>query len=173
MRNVLTREDMASLFNEMGFKTGAEIGVKAGVFSTILCERIPGLKLKCIDPWLGYRVTPSGRRMQRYFVHVTENLGKKYGAEIIRKTSMEAVEDVPDGTLDFVYIDALHSFDYAMMDIIKWTPKVRLGGVVSGHDYIAHRKAEHVKIAVDAYVQAHGIQLFTTTMDWPSFFWVR
>ncbi len=46
-----TREELAALFAEVGFKTGAEIGVRTGDYSVRLCRNIRGLKIKCIDPW--------------------------------------------------------------------------------------------------------------------------
>ncbi|NIT59155.1 MAG: hypothetical protein GWN00_23910, partial [Aliifodinibius sp.] len=54
----------------------------------------------------------------------------------IRNTSEQAAEwEIPDGMLDFVYIDADHRFDHVMQDIILWFKKIRRGGILSGHDY--------------------------------------
>ena len=97
-------------------------------------------------------------------------------ATILRKRSMEALEDVPDGSLDFVYVDADHTFDAVMMDIICWARKVRPGGIVAGHDYYRFRRAGVVP-AVDAYTAAHGITRWFLT-DYlkdrtPSWFWLR
>ena len=100
-----------------------------------------------------------------------------YDAEIIRKTSIDAVKDVPDESLDFVYIDAMHEFDYMMVDIILWTPKVRKGGIVSGHDYTPSTIFCGVIPALDAYTKTHNIDRWYITSesiaDTPSFFWVR
>jgi hypothetical protein len=48
--------------------------------------------------------------------------------------SMDAVRDVPDESLDFVYLDAHHSYPFIMSDLIFWSRKVRSGGIVSGDD---------------------------------------
>jgi hypothetical protein len=50
-------------------------------------------------------------------------------------SSAQASFLVPDGQLDFVYIDGNHSYESVMTDMHCWFPKVREGGLVSGHDW--------------------------------------
>jgi hypothetical protein len=85
---------------------------------------------------------------------------KPYDCTIIRKTSFDAAKDFSDESLDFVYIDGAHDFKNVTDDINIWSKKVRKGGVISGHDYIAvdrKRDVIEVKQAVDAYVSANKI----------------
>ena len=49
-------------------------------------------------------------------------------------TSVEAAPLVEDGSLDFVFVDAGHSYDAVKADIAHWAPKVRPGGWFGGHD---------------------------------------
>ncbi|MBT5491708.1 class I SAM-dependent methyltransferase, partial [bacterium] len=42
-------------------------------------------------------------------------------------------------TLDFIYIDANHTYESAKEDIQLWYPKIKVGGMISGHDYIPNR----------------------------------
>jgi predicted O-methyltransferase YrrM len=168
----VTREMLAQFMGELGFKTGAEIGVFRGAYSCRLCLAMPGLKIKCIDPWLPFRKNSRGRQEERFAV--TSRRLKQFNAEIIRKTSMEAVKEVPDKSLDFVYIDAMHEFDPVMLDIICWSDKVRPGGIVAGHDYSPPKWYNGVMLAVNTYVQAHEISKWYVTDDEdPSFFWVK
>ena len=37
-------------------------------------------------------------------------------------------------SLDFIFVDAAHTYDAVVEDIKLWEPKVRKGGLVSGHD---------------------------------------
>ena len=86
---------------------------------------------------------------------------------------MEAAREVPDESLDFVYIDADHRFDYVMEDIITWSRKVRPGGIVSGHDYFRFRNTGVVP-AVDVYTHCNYIsEWFITDEKEASFFWVK
>lgn len=75
-----------------------------------------------------------------------------------KKTSMEAVNDFPPRSLDFVYIDADHRFPFVAEDIYYWYWRVKRGGIIAGHDYSdtrpgeAHRSAQ-VQSVVDAFVK--------------------
>jgi hypothetical protein len=87
---------------------------------------------------------------------------------------MDAVRDIELESLDFVYIDGNHSFDYVMQDLIEWSKRVRRGGIVSGHDYYHFRNAGVVE-AVDVYTHCHGIKewFLTNEQKSKSFFWVK
>jgi hypothetical protein len=173
-----SRTTLAEIMAEVGFKYGAEIGVRYGGYSLILCQTIPELKILCVDPYMPYRGRrPDQGTMDKIYEHA-KRLLSQYNVEFIRKTSMDAVKDIPDGSLDFVYIDAMHEFDPVMMDIICWTPKVRMGGIVSGHDFVESYNGGVVG-AVRAYTYAHNINEWYITLDRnekepvPSWFWVR
>jgi hypothetical protein len=49
--------------------------------------------------------------------------------------SAHATRLVADKTLDFVYIDSIHSFRHVCRDIDLWLPKIRPNGLIGGHDY--------------------------------------
>lgn len=172
------RKRLASLFAELVYTKGAEIGVHTGKYSRFLCNIIPNLKLICVDPWGRAPRRMTGKRSEKQYQHCVETLSP-YGTTFIRMTSREASRLVPDNSLDFVYIDALHDFDNVMIDIILWTPKVRVGGIVSGHDYISFQDYGVIQ-AVDTYTKIHKIDYYVTQPDLtnkifyiPSWFWVR
>ena len=90
----------------------------------------------------------------------------------IKKASMDALSDVKDGELDFVFIDGNHLFNYAMADIIFWSPKVRSGGMIAVHDY--YQGESGVVKAVDCYTYCnHIIPWYTTKELQPTAFWVN
>lgn len=165
------RNHIAELFGELGFKVGAEIGVRTGEFSEVMCVANPGVKMFCVDPWAPY-ARVSQQRQDRYLRYCTKRLAA-YDATLIKATSEEAVAKFEDNSLDFVYIDGRHEFDYVILDLIKWSAKVRPGGIVSGHDYYQFYQGG-VITAVNAYTQAHNIQMWYITRELtPSFFWVK
>lgn len=41
----------------------------------------------------------------------------------------------PDGHFDFIYVDARHDYKGVLDDLRSWWPKLRVGGVMAGHDY--------------------------------------
>lgn len=176
------RTDLAIMFGELGFKRGVEIGVRRGTFSETLCTHVKGLeKLYSIDPWDLVFEDPISRQHQRkygddvfnrFYRQALRRLKKYPICEIIRKTSLEAVRDFEYGSLDFVYIDGAHTFDYVMTDIIEWAKRVRKGGIVSGDDYKSHRFGD-VITPVNTYVQAHGIETLNIMAndDYPVMTW--
>ncbi len=157
-----TRETLYDLWGELGFKVGTEIGVRMGNNAIEIFKRVPDLKLYCIDPWNAYlRVTDV--KQETYYQYCVRKL-KDQNAELIKKTSMDAVGDFEDESLDFVYIDGRHDFDYMLEDTIHWTPKVKKGGIVSGHDYYNFFQGGVVQ-AVDVYTMGNNITKFYITRE--------
>ena len=163
MRN---RTELAKYFGELGFKSGAEIGTCYGAYAERLYQNIPGLKLIAVDNWDN---PETSRRERDRKVSVETKARAKlapYGTIIVKKSSMEAVKKVPDESLDFVYIDAGHTYKSVKEDIREWSKKVRPGGIVSGHDYYEFRSGRGGIIpAVDEYVKEHGYELHLTDWD--------
>lgn len=180
-----SKYDLIKYFAELGFTKGAEIGVAEGYLSEAMFKAIPNLELYCIDIWKPYRGniwSGSAERGIRQIEIATKRLSK-YNAHIIREMSMDAVKRFENNSLDFVYIDANHAFDYVMDDLIEWSKKVRVGGIVSGDDYYHFRKAGVIE-AVDAYTKAHGIGFSLTDpytehlrdregFEQPSYYWTK
>jgi len=170
---------IAELFQELGFKVGAEIGVYMGHYSTVICQKNPEAKLYCIDPWDAYYyyTQTSKEKAEGIYAEFVKNIGPfKNQIELVRKISMEAVKEFKDDSLDFIYIDGLHDFDNIMLDLIHWVPKVRVGGIVSGHDY-APGYMLGVIPAVDVYTRMHNVSMYYVTnerhRELNSFFWVK
>lgn len=53
----------------------------------------------------------------------------------LRMDSVEASENFGDRALDFVFIDAGHDYGSFSADLRAWLPKVKVGGVIAGHDH--------------------------------------
>lgn len=130
------RDDLATLFAELGFNKGAEIGVAEGKYSEVLLKANPELELLCVDPWGRSEGNPQQKTTAKHDFARSETARRIQGtkAQMIAKTSMRAVEDVDNESLDFVYLDANHSYDYFMEDLINWSRKVRKGGIIAGDD---------------------------------------
>ena len=157
------RNDLPQFFVEMGFKVGAEIGVFRGEFSEKLT--MTGLSLYAIDPWRAYKGSGDSHSQDKLdlMYEQTKQLLASYSkCKVIRKTSMEAVEDFEDESLDFVYIDGNHGFRYIAEDLAEWTKKVRIGGIISGHDYFFRLPKKSTRwdvgFVLDAYIKAYRIK---------------
>lgn len=190
----MDREDMAKLFYELGFRTGAEIGTWKGEYAEMLCKHNPDLHLYGVDPWqvsvyepeeIKAGVTVAQEQYDEYYQRTLRRLSP-YDFTAIRKTSMEALKDFADNSLDFVYIDANHDFVNFTNDLHFWIKKVRYGGIISGHDfaYFPYHKFIHVKRALLAYARCYlMIPLFIVGAEavgdgrkrdpFRSWFWVK
>jgi hypothetical protein len=138
------RNDIPRFLNEEGLTgTGVEIGTHRGHYADILLRTWRG-KLICVDPWDNAPdyadQVPLLSGGQDRSAHETEarQLLAKYGTrcKILPYTSMDALQFVPDNSLDFVYVDGNHKMGFVIDDIDKWMEKVKPGGYVFGHDFI-------------------------------------
>lgn len=129
--------------------TGAEIGVLRGDTSRALLGQLPALKLLiCVDAWEYYSDyesdsrdgAPDGWPNQ----DALDDARKTFEARmrlypdrvhVLAMESEMAARKIEDESLDFVFIDANHSYDYVQQDIATWKKKVHRGGVIAGHDY--------------------------------------
>ncbi len=174
----LSRGGLMRLFAKFGFKLGVEIGVQKGKFSQLMCQSIPDLRLIGVDPWEVYEEDPPSYFQGRYWAdkcysQAVDRYAKQPNASICRMKSMEAVQTIEKDSLDFVYIDGSHMFDFVMQDLIEWSKRVRPGGIVAGHDYYRHEYTNVIE-AVDIYTRMHQInEWYLTDGRTPSFFWVR
>ena len=137
INNFSRRKQMIELLRTRGVKFGVEVGTDHGQYAEQLLKGIPDLHLACIDPWVAYT---EGNQ-----IHTQEEVDQIYeeakrrtssfGAILIKKTSMEAVQDFTDNTLDFVFIDGNHNYEHCKEDLTEWYKKVKPGGIIYGHDY--------------------------------------
>jgi len=120
-------------------KLGAEVGVKEGRCLSHLLRAFPGLSMYAVDPWesqAGGAEDYSEWDFDKIYQEYTSNTqGVRARVIELRKYSTEAAECVADASLDFVFIDAQHDYESVKTDIQAWAPKVRPGGLISGHDY--------------------------------------
>lgn len=169
-------EEMLNLFRDLGFKKGVEVGVYDGKFSKALCLTIPDLELTGVDLWSEYASYDeyTKKDLERAQKEAMERT-KGFNVTFLKTESVEAAKKFSDGSLDFVFIDANHSYEHVVADIAAWSPKVRKGGLVCGHDYIRNRKFNFGVIhAVNGWCQAYGIRpLFIWKDQCPSWMYVK
>lgn len=116
-----------------------EVGSLEGISTLLFASCVDTVySVDCYD----YKVPETGRipehdqmfiEAERMFISRTKDVPNIVK---IRKTSVEAAKDFEDGSLDAVYIDAEHDEENVRADIRAWRPKIKRGGILSGHDFI-------------------------------------
>lgn len=120
-----------------------EIGSWKGRSSSYMAVEIinsgKNIQFDCIDTWMGSEehVIPEleSNPDWLYEEFLKYILPVNHVVNPIRKPSLEAVNLYPDRSLDFVFIDAAHDYINVKKDILSWYPKVKIGGIIAGHDY--------------------------------------
>jgi hypothetical protein len=177
----VTMDKVPELFVEMGLRVGAEIGVERGVNAEYLLKGMPELTLFCVDCWQPYEGYREGRHYSAArldsFYELTKTRLAAFGARVVlrKQFSVEAAAKFADESLDFVFIDANHSFNSCAEDLAVWSPKVKKGGIISGHDFYNKElvyECVEVERAVRTWTTEHGITVWFVTAD-PSWMWVR
>jgi glycosyltransferase involved in cell wall biosynthesis len=127
---------------------GAEIGVDRGSLSGYLVRELPELYLNMVDTWTVFEVDSDYAQSGDLITLRTQEQRNEDFAEALRVTkeaedrryvwpftSKEAASKIQDESLDFVFIDADHSYTGVLADLKLWASKVRKGGLICGHDY--------------------------------------
>lgn len=120
---------------------GVEVGTFKGQFSKEIMNNWSGT-LYMVDVWRPLESeyddsSNHGKYDGGVYNNAMENIkGFEDRAIMVRATSEISSNMFNDESLDFVYIDANHAYDYVVQDIKLWFPKVKKGGYLCGHDYL-------------------------------------
>lgn len=121
-----------------------EVGSWKGKSSVFMAVEIinsgKSIKFDCVDTWMGSKDglthnNPSVVNDQLYDIFIQNIEPVKHIINPIRMTSFEASKLYENCSLDFVFIDAGHSYASVKQDIESWLPKIKTGGILAGHDY--------------------------------------
>ena len=123
-------------------RTLLEVRVWTGDFAGQIlrqCESIE--RYYMIDPWANL---PDWNKP----LNVKPEVFERAYAEAIQKTAFasaeivvlrgrtkEVIDSIPDGSLDFAYIDGDHTLRGITIDLIKVLPKIKDGGFIGGDDF--------------------------------------
>lgn len=140
MRTPQRAKVVIDLIKQHGYKRIAEVGVCKGEMAMPILEACDLDYYALIDPALN-----DSLGLYNFIANYPE-------AKLFEMTSKEAAVYFSDVVeqLDLVIVDAIHTEESVDEDIHLWTPKVRVGGIICGHDY-DNRRFPGVKIAVDRF----------------------
>ena len=143
-----------NIYKEMVYKFGnnshfVEIGSWRGRSSSFMAVEIVNsgydIKFDCVDTWEGswehkeHDLVKNTSLWEDFIKNTTPV--KKIINPIKLKSSL-AYKLYKDESLDFVFIDASHIYSDVVSDILNWLPKVKIGGIIGGHDYLSEENTK-------------------------------
>lgn len=75
----------------------------------------------------------------------------------IKGSTLEGAKQIPNGVLDFCFIDADHSYETVKADILAYLPKMKKGGLLCGDDWENGGVAQAVKEVIGEVDVQHSI----------------
>lgn len=153
----------------------AEVGVATGRMSKIIVEKNNPIELYLIDAWknfdLGYADgnMVSDKEQESRYQNVKFMFKDNKSVKIIRDYSTKAAEKFENNFFDWVYIDADHSYQGCLNDLVSYDKKVKESGYIIGHDYTPPggktKKGFGVNQAVEEFVEKNNYILSCITNE--------
>lgn len=146
-----------------------ELGTHWGVSYCAFCQAVEALgsaaTCRAVDTWEG------DAHAGAYGGDVYENLKAHHRpyepfSQLLRMTFDAALEKVPDGSVDLLHIDGLHTYEAVKHDFETWRPKMSESGIVLFHDTMVlerefgvHRLWAEISPACPSFNFEHGYGL--------------
>jgi len=148
--------------NEAHFvEIGAYYGQSTAFMAVQILNSGKKIKFDVIDTWAGdgsseykdgqwgYELVTRGDEIFEKFKQNLKPVENYYNP--IRMDSVKASQLYQDRSLDFVFIDGSHDYDFVKADIEAWLPKVKIGGYLGGHDYMDPDHLDVIKAVNEAF----------------------
>jgi hypothetical protein len=132
----MKREDLKNFFINKKIRI-AEIGVEYGGYTDTYYNE--NFEINLIDMWEtegnDYYFSKRIGQVEEGYNKILQKYENKTNVKIIKMKSVEASKLYDNEYFDWIYIDADHSYEGVKDDIVNWWPKLKKGGLLSGHDY--------------------------------------
>lgn len=143
---------------------GIEIGSYRGESTEIFLKSNAFQKLYCIDPWEpGYDIKDLAASKE--IILAEKEFDEKFkNNDIIikiKQKSSNAFTLFENESIDFIYIDGNHQYEFVKNDLNNFFCKIKNNGIISGHDY--HIKCDGwlgVKKAVDEFFKKEPLKIY-------------
>jgi len=133
----------SKVINENNFKKCAEVGIGYGFHAKEILDNTNIDKLYLVDPMVPYYPDGFTDDVMRYggFDKLVNNIKNHLSVHENRYTWFREYslnitdEQIPDESLDAVFLDGDHSYNAVIQDLPFWWKKLRRGGLLLGDDY--------------------------------------
>lgn len=131
------------LIEEASAAQVAEIGVYKGDFAEAILKNCACIEnYIMVDPWRNLEAwnKPANTSDEEFEEIFKEAKNRTDFASdrrtILRGKTTEVIDQIPDESLDFAYIDADHTLRGIAVDLLRVYPKVKTGGWIGGDDFV-------------------------------------
>lgn len=149
--------------------TGAEIGCASGAFAATVLSQWTGQLYHMIDPWeVQDKEIYKENQPETYteWYEACVELARQDSRIILhREYSHKAAGLFGSSSLDWAYIDGNHAYGAVLSDMDHWWPKIRLGGIMGGHDFYTRTEGGawvEVEAAVKRWATEHNVTFSVT-----------
>lgn len=168
---VKNRCDLYDLFPKNGI--GAELGVCKGSNAVELWNRTNPRKLFLVDLWVRDEISYKYHLPHMHYDDWRSLVKEKLPydeIEMIQQNSLTWLDSLPDNYLDWIYIDTLHHYEHVKLEYAKAIDKVKINGIISGHDFYCHPTAWKTGVirAVLNQVQYNKMKITHISADGPT-----
>lgn len=164
MKQIERRFQLKELFTDIKKVVAVEVGVAEGRFSLELLQM--GIKkLYMVDVWghhpelKGDGSSPQEWHNRNYQDAKDRVAPFKNKAVMLKGLSSDMAKQIKDNSIDLLYLDGSHDYEGVLKDLNTYFPKVKTGGIISGHDFLAPQYG--VNQAVKEFCHKHNKELFT------------
>lgn len=143
IRPIETREMIANILEEEKFEVGAELGVQKGIYAEHNLKIWKSCKrYYLVDAWAHqenyHDAANVNNAVHNEFYQETKRRMAPFGnvPQFLRMYTSDAVKEIADNSLDFLYVDARHDYCGTLADLEDYYPKMKSGSIIAGHDYL-------------------------------------
>jgi hypothetical protein len=184
-----TRWELGAILEKETKQSGAELGVQVGLFAESVLKIWPSCtKFYLVDLWskqVNYEdyANVVQEQQESNFKQAMRRLAPWSSKTMfLRMSTNEATQHVANNSLDFVYVDARHDYCAAREDLENWWPKLKIGGIMAGDDFLtaadSKLSGQHwgkcadgtihpgaVRGAVEEFAEANRLQIVLTKVE--------
>lgn len=166
---------LPNLIKKFNLSIGCEVGVASGSHSYKILRDTQVKKLYCVDPYKTYGDPTNARLSQRTFdilyYKVKDRLSEfRERGHIIRAMSASSASYFKKHQLDFVFLDANHTYKHVKEDLTLWYEKVRPEGIIAGDDYATVHPG--VPQAINEFFKAKNLTVIQD-IEQPRIWWLQ
>jgi hypothetical protein len=175
-RNLARAELLRRFISPQG--KGAELGVHKGYFSPVLLAHLAPEVLYLIDPWYlqgkQWSWGDGNRKVMDALTRILRNMEDELVSGkvvLLIDHDLQALSRMPDGHLDWVYLDTTHQYEQTVQELQLLRSKVKTGGIIAGDDWQIDPNHRHHGVcrAVREFTDRGGCELLCAdqeSMQW-------